>query len=532
MLVRLLCLGLLLLALPAHADVPPPAAVSPTAADPFALSDADLVIQATADLRLTRRYADAMQRVLDTLTAHPTLFDPKRSQTLTPDEERLVKTAWGALFDYMVAIESIRQRWWGFVAQPLTSSRHAWGFLVTHHALLAELGKGGPFAALATGKPLLEMLLDEADDDFGVPAGSFARFKLQVLHVGTSTQMLSGDAYLALARGVLLRHGLDKQADGHAALAVLPAWSTTARKAVLQGAGKLFFTNALDIIKDWAMRTVMPVQKGVAEWMGDTRVRRIGKPLIQKAQLDALAAIMRPGDIVLARQNWFLSNLGLPGFWPHAELYLGTSQELSAAFDQDPEVCAWVQSLPAKQKTLTAHLAAVHPQQWQAYAKGQDFLGHAPIRVIESISEGVSFTAAEHALQVDYLGVLRPRVPAMVKARAVVRAFGLQGRPYDFDFDFRSDSSLVCTELVWKCYVPEADGQPGLRIPLVQVVGRTTLPASEIVKLFDAEGDKPDRQLDFVAFLDGREALGHAVLADAAALRGSWKRVKWDVSQQ
>ncbi len=36
---------------------------------------------------------------------------------------------------------------------------------------------------------------------------------------------------------------------------------------------------------------------------------------------------MEPGDIIVARQNWYLSNIGLPGFWPHAELYVGTPEE-------------------------------------------------------------------------------------------------------------------------------------------------------------------------------------------------------------
>ena len=48
-----------------------------------------------------------------------------------------------------------------------------------------------------------------------------------------------------------------------------------------------------------------------------------------------------PGDIVVVRQNWFISNIGLPGFWPHAELYLGTVAELQRYFDEDPAVVKW-----------------------------------------------------------------------------------------------------------------------------------------------------------------------------------------------
>jgi hypothetical protein len=133
-------------------------------------------------------------------------------------------------------------------------------------------------------------------------------------------------------------------------------------------------------------------------------------------------------------------------------------------------------------------------------------------------------------MMVDYLGVMRPRLPKLEKARAIARAFAYQGRPYDFDFDFLSDAGLVCTELVWKSYAPSADVK-GLALPLVEVAGRQTLPANEIIRRFDLELDSPNRQLDFVAFLDGRESNGDAVLSDVAAFRRSHTRLKWDVAQ-
>ena len=113
----------------------------------------------------------------------------------------------------------------------------------------------------------------------------------------------------------------------------------------------------------------------------------------------------------------------------------------------------------------------------------------------------------------------------------VARAFEYQGRPYDFNFDFFSDATLVCTELVYKSYAP-GEGMKGLKIGLVDVAGRMTLPANELVKLFDLEYDRPDRQLDFIGFLDGRESAGGAVLGSLEGFRSSYRRAKWDVAQE
>ena len=103
------------------------------------------------------------------------------------------------------------------------------------------------------------------------------------------------------------------------------------------------------------------------------------------------------------------------------------------------------------------------------------------------------------------MAALRPRLPAVEKAAALLRAFGYAGRPYDFNFDFRTDAALVCSELVYKAYEP-GPGRQGLRLPLVEVLGRPVLPPSEIARLFDPSSGRRAAQLDLVRFLDGREA--------------------------
>jgi hypothetical protein len=112
---------------------------------------------------------------------------------------------------------------------------------------------------------------------------------------------------------------------------------------------------------------------------------------------------------------------------------------------------------------------------------------------------------------------------------ALGRAFGYAGRPYDFNFDFRTDTALVCSELVYKAYQPDP-GRPGLTWPLAEVLGRPVLAPNAIVAAFDATYGTPAQQLDLVRFLDGDEAAGQAVEATLAAFRQSWRRPKWRVS--
>jgi len=119
----------------------------------------------------------------------------------------------------------------------------------------------------------------------------------------------------------------------------------------------------------------------------------------------------------------------------------------------------------------------------------------------------------------------------MEKARALFSAFRYVGRPYDFDFDFRTDSALVCSELVFKAYEP-SQGYRGLKLPLSEIVGRPVCPPNDIARLFDTEAGSEEKQLELVLFLDGNEATGKSVEAGEEAFRQSWKRPKWHVFVQ
>jgi hypothetical protein len=287
---------------------------------------------------------------------------------------------------------------------------------------------------------------------------------------------------------------------------------------------KLMATGDGQLFRRTVRRVWFPTQTLVAEWMGDAKVRRVHQYLITPEQQEELDGKMNPGDVLLARKNWYLSNVGLPGFWPHAILYMGDPEKFAAYFD-DPSVKEWLQSEPGAPPTFSALLASRYPTAWKRYQAGD----HGdPYRVMEAISEGVSFSTLAHCAG-DYLVALRPRLDKVAKARAVLEAFAYVGRPYDFDFDFATDHALVCTELVWRAYRP-AEGKAGLDMPLVEMMGRKTLPAHEIARQFAQDAQSENATLDFVAFIDAEEKGGRAFFSTEEEFIKTAKRTKWDIA--
>jgi len=129
----------------------------------------------------------------------------------------------------------------------------------------------------------------------------------------------------------------------------------------------------------------------------------------------------------------------------------------------------------------------------------------------------VVFSTVEHSIGgADSLAVLRPKLTPLQKREAIARAFDHSGKPYDFDFDFFSADKLVCTEVVYRSFNGMID------FPLVEILGRKTLPAVEIVKFWSGGDGGP--LLEFVAFLDGNERTGDCCWAGPGELAESVKR--------
>jgi hypothetical protein len=517
-----LAAGILALALSVGCDGC--AGKTPTGRTPQALTQDELDQKFREDLRLIERYDEALGRALDYAENHPELFPHENKVVeLSAAQKRSLLEIWRTVLDYMRALDATKQYWKGFHNFNVATERaaHVRSYIAGYYAFLVQYRHGLRFVELTVPSKPLETILDDAAPDLGIPKGAFAALKFNIIHLKSVSRLMGGREYY---RQIVVRLAKPEFEEGDAArlsMARLKSYDAEIKDRLKDRALIDFSYNAYDIARDATFDRWFPAQAKVAEWMGDTKVRRLKTHLVSPEQIRELHTKMEPGDVLVARHNWYLSNVGLPGFWPHALLYVGDRDELSTYFD-DPAVRTRFGG------DFTAHLEKEFPDAWAAWGKPEH---EEPRRIIEAISEGVVFSTLSHALGCDYVGVLRPRHDKVAKALAIERAFTHFGKPYDFNFDFLTDESIVCTELVFKAWQPD-ENKPGVALKPIKVMGRTTLPANDIVRQFDASMGTQGQLFDFVYFLDGIEKEKRAVPRDADALRASWRRPKWDVLQE
>ena len=459
-----------------------------------------------------------LQRAVDFARSRPDLFDQEYrtpNDLMTRQDKLSVWSTWSSVLDCVAAMDIIRGEWKEFNTYRQKHERTI-SFVLNHAAFLASYRYALEFIDLADRNPALNTILDEDVPELGMVGGTWGDFKFRFLNVAIATQFA--------ARQVIHKHYAAEgvTADLRAMI------EEDSRYIWRMGKGKgylLTMKNALAVVREAAFEAWFPVQKNVSQWMGDTKVYRKGVDLVSGGQIEILKQKLKPGDILFERHEWYLSNMGLPGFWTHAAMYVGTPEERRFYFS-DPETVAWVKAQGVADGDLESLLKQRYPH---AYTKATtpQADGHAP-RILEAISEGVSFTSLEYSGASDSIGVLRPRLAKPEKALAMVRGFHFSGRPYDFNFDFATDAALVCSEVVYKAYAPSPE-MKGVVFPLTEIMGRKVSTPNDMVRQFDAQFGKGEAQADFVIFLDGFEREKRAVTSTRAQFRKSWRRPNWHI---
>lgn len=151
-------------------------------------------------------------------------------------------------------------------------------------------------------------------------------------------------------------------------------------------------------------------------------VKNIGAPKrVTPDVIKTLKPQLRPGDVFITRHDDAMSNLFLPGFWPHGALYIGPPELRSKRGIKD---------VSDGHKDSTAE----------------------DINILEAKKDGVLLRPIEETLQVDAFVVLRPKLNDTQIDEALSRGLSHAGKLYDFIFNFATSDRLVCTEVIYRAY--------------------------------------------------------------------------------
>lgn len=202
-------------------------------------------------------------------------------------------------------------------------------------------------------------------------------------------------------------------------------------------------------------KAIYSIQKlgGIA--LAEKYVKPNHVPSLPKEIRSQILELLRPGDVILCRKEYAVTNYFLPGYWPHAALFLGTGEELD--------------------RLGLADDAAIERLWTELVPKGEKTVDH----VLEAKADGVRIRLTDSAFDSDSVLILRPKLDAELIGEALSKGLTHEGKIYDFGFDLARSDRLVCTEVVYRAY----DGQGGFDFPLVRRAGHMTLSGNDLVNL-------------------------------------------------
>ena len=460
------------------------------------LSSEELKLNIEEDLNsylMVRRAADDLLR---TFSASGLL--ERRVDNLSPEERAQIRSLWRDGVMAFLEFDFLKEKYRGFyqvdyVAEP---ELHSNAFMLAYMAYVAQYDACLQIVGMVDGSDFMETLLNEPGE--GIPAQSYFFMKQRLTHPNVVLRMNTGAAYRKLI-----------QKDVTIAPEIVDDFRQ--RKShfyrTLGANADIFIENPLEQLEHSAFEAILPVQKKVAVRMSYIRTAQRDY-LITPEILAGCQPRLQPGDILIQRRNWHMTNIGIPGFWPHVALYVGSADELAQYFGAD----------------MAAVVQEQFPDAWeQLQNKAPD--GY-PVRVLEAIRPGVVFQSLETSAKCDYLGVIRPNLSKAETFDALMTAFSHFGKPYDLNFDFTTDNELVCSELVYKAYKAE-------KLPLHPEIinGRLLLPPNRLAEAA-VEHMGNTEAFSFVLFLDAIEKEDRIVERDETAFCESWRRPKWDIMQR
>lgn len=207
------------------------------------------------------------------------------------------------------------------------------------------------------------------------------------------------------------------------------------------------------ITKSAINRATYALQEGASRMVSRIKIKP-HKPELPKKIQKQLKALLQPGDVLITRKEFALTNYFLPGYWPHAALYIGDVEKL-------------------KKMGINHHKKLKLKWKWIRS------LSEEPGRVLEALKDGVHIRSIETPFMCDAIAIIRPQIKWRKVKAAITRGLFHEGKPYDFDFNFTQSRRLVCTAVIYRSF----EGIDNIKFKLTKRAGRLTLSAEDILTM-------------------------------------------------
>ncbi len=425
---------------------------------------------------------------------------------LTAKDKVRIKDLWIQFADLSLELDILKSKYKGFYQIDRMAKRelHADAFFVQFAAFVTQYRSSWVLAGKVEKNEFLGTFLNEAIPEHTIPANTYTKIRQRLTNQQVMIRLNAWACYFPLVKKDLKHHkalvdNIEKRTEGiYLAIAKQPS---------------LLVNNPRDFFETKAFGAWFPFQQEIATHIG--RVRSLTHEYrITQNHIQQYRSKLQPGDVILERRNWKMSNTGIPGFWPHVALHTGTAEEFDAFFKDLPMLNGQAPMEYVKKQYPLAYRSMM----------SVDKNGHEHA-IIEALEPGIIFTSCEFSLHADYIGVIRPRLSKEELFTGLLNAFSHFGKPYDFNFDFATDASLVCSELIYKAF----GDMPGMTLTPALLNGRLLIKPNYFAKKFDLEFETDKQEFDFVMFIDSSEKVKDVFAGDAESFKKTWQRPKWDI---
>ena len=307
---------------------------------------------------------------------------------------------------------------------------------------------------LAAGRSVVRKKLDEAEPRFGIPAKSFTAVYKNLGSYRSMWRFLSAVRFYELHAEDIAALARDQHMKGLIEL-------LDEESKYFQDSKQAHIKRKLHYrLHSFKRRHVSGYKKVMFQLLklSGRVVSEMRQPFVKahgqgkRVTVGVLATIkplLRAGDVLITRHDDAMSNLFLPGYWPHAALYIGDAQE---------------------RRELGVELA------------GAGALRVEECHFLEAKKDGVLLRRIEETLNVDAFMVLRPKLEQEQRAQALSRGLTHEGKLYDFMFDFRVADRLACTEVIYRTYHGIGELDQAVSFELRRHSGRPCISAEDLIE--------------------------------------------------